>query len=928
MHLFHQQLRKIHAALPGFMLFFCLTVLPCALTWGQSVRPFVRFVPMAPGTGLFSEHMEAADVNADGFKDIFFGAPGSTRNGQANAGVIFLITGPFQEGANLTLQRDTLVTQNSQIIGGRTTNAFIGREFRIGNFNGDANPDIAVTQFGFSGTTNAVLLFFGPFQQGAVRETPDLIIQSDRLFDGFGQAMTVLENLDGLRRDGLAIGANGRGPDEEGEVLVFRNLASATGVILPDQATTVFRGPESEGLFGSALAFLGDVNGDGNADLGISAPTTSIASGGFKRGSVYVFFGPLRTGTVFASQANVVFHGRNNNNSWGSRIWAYRDINNDGLADFAFSSTIEGAVALARGRRTWSTSIRIGDTPTVASDSLILFRIYGNMIGFGSAAEFTGDFNRDGIRDPIIGARGDETPRAGSFSFFLMNGTPRNPPFFGVNHLFASEVINLGNVSANDLYNVDDVIFSSPRDINNLGYAYLYRGEINPPALTFNVSPSNALEIGQTVNLNIEWSKGSRDIRQVRLVRTLNNKNDTTRFTLGGENRAMVQQTFATNATVQYRVEVIDDLGITVPQTRVVNWAAFPRPFELVTDFTQPLVVEGDRNRTQLFSWTASADTNRRPILYQLMIGPTIASLDLANPATQRVFLNQTGGLSVGAFFGDIRNYLAAQGATVGSTTTAYWQVYANNGVLLTSASNGPRRIDLTLRPLDNNLLLTTPSRGMTILGNKENFITFQWQALQADQSDLLIRYQFVVLQQGNNGSRVLFSRFTNNNGASREFNFTFEDADRMLVENNLKQQAISDSARVFFTVRAVINESSEWYANNGPRRLGIKFLRIFNNTETEERSTLPVKLTLKPAFPNPFNPQVTVPFGLPEATRVTIEIVNILGQQVYRWESPGALPAGWQQHRLESHNWASGVYIVRVRTAKEVAIQKVMLVK
>ncbi len=51
--------------------------------------------------------------------------------------------------------------------------------------------------------------------------------------------------------------------------------------------------------------------------------------------------------------------------------------------------------------------------------------------------------------------------------------------------------------------------------------------------------------------------------------------------------------------------------------------------------------------------------------------------------------------------------------------------------------------------------------------------------------------------------------------------------------------------------------------------------------TVTFGLADLPTEFTVNPAYPNPFNPTVTVPFALPASGEVTFTIFNVLGQRV-----------------------------------------------
>ena len=79
----------------------------------------------------------------------------------------------------------------------------------------------------------------------------------------------------------------------------------------------------------------------------------------------------------------------------------------------------------------------------------------------------------------------------------------------------------------------------------------------------------------------------------------------------------------------------------------------------------------------------------------------------------------------------------------------------------------------------------------------------------------------------------------------------------------------------------------------------------------------IPKDYELKSAFPNPFNPTVTIPFGLPTESDVSISIYNITGQLVRSMMSstiqPGYHSVQWNSLTTTGQKVPSGMYIVRM---------------
>lgn len=84
--------------------------------------------------------------------------------------------------------------------------------------------------------------------------------------------------------------------------------------------------------------------------------------------------------------------------------------------------------------------------------------------------------------------------------------------------------------------------------------------------------------------------------------------------------------------------------------------------------------------------------------------------------------------------------------------------------------------------------------------------------------------------------------------------------------------------------------------------------------------------------YPNPFNPETTISFDLPEESDVRLEIYNIKGQKVKTLQSE-RLDAGnhsviWNGTNSNSKQVASGVYFYRLTTGKKKLTKKMILMK
>jgi hypothetical protein len=89
----------------------------------------------------------------------------------------------------------------------------------------------------------------------------------------------------------------------------------------------------------------------------------------------------------------------------------------------------------------------------------------------------------------------------------------------------------------------------------------------------------------------------------------------------------------------------------------------------------------------------------------------------------------------------------------------------------------------------------------------------------------------------------------------------------------------------------------------------------------------VPTEFEVTSAYPNPFNPQTTIKFGLPEASAVKVSIYDINGRMVDELVDEN-LDAGFHSYIWSPSDVSSGVYIVHVLTQVGMDSQKIMLMK
>jgi hypothetical protein len=265
-----------------------------------------------------------------------------------------------------------------------------------------------------------------PQQSGTV----DLLSQANLQVDGAAvnqfAAITIATagDVNGDGRSDIVLGTR-----SESAYVLFGRIAPGT-VDLSALGDGGFRidGEKQFDSAGSTVAGVGDVSGDGRADLLVGAPFAD-PSGRAEAGSAYVVFGKTSTTTVaLATLGDGGFRidGAVAGDSAGASVAAAGDVNGDTRPDLvvgAFRADNNGRL------QSGSTYVVFGKTSTSPVDLAVLggggYRIDGAAPEdeSGETSAGAGDVNGDGRPDVLVGAPGaDNSGRATSGSVYVVFG--------------------------------------------------------------------------------------------------------------------------------------------------------------------------------------------------------------------------------------------------------------------------------------------------------------------------------------------------------------------------------------------------------------------------------------------------------------------------------------------------------------------------
>ncbi len=327
----------------------------------------------------------AGDVNGDAYSDIIIGAPMYT-NGQANEGSAFVYMGGYS-GPN---ENPDWIQQGS------IEGEHFGRSIACaGDVDGDGYTDVIVGASRYDSITwynpGGALLYKGS-PTGLKTYSNWLYVETgnDQLF---GYSVAGAGDVNGDGYGDVIIGAPNKGYSNRGKVYLF--LGEPTNAGLETTATWSMAVTETEMLYGSVVDTAGDVNGDGYADVIISAGKYDSS-----RGLVEVYLG---NENGLASTPQWTQTGESSLSHYGCDVASAGDVNGDGYSDIIvgeFSAESPRPGYYGGAHVYYGSPAGLSTTPAWTG----FHPYFQTMSMYGYAVSSAGDVNADGYSDVIVGA--------------------------------------------------------------------------------------------------------------------------------------------------------------------------------------------------------------------------------------------------------------------------------------------------------------------------------------------------------------------------------------------------------------------------------------------------------------------------------------------------------------------------------------------
>ncbi|MCP3939186.1 MAG: hypothetical protein GY708_27875, partial [Actinomycetia bacterium] len=363
------------------------------------------------------------DLDGDGIVDIAVGARFDDDGGTDRGAVYVLFL-----NADGTVKAEQKI---SSIAGGLTGPLddldYFGQSVAgVGDLDGDGIADIAVGAWadddGGSGRGAAYVLFLNA--DGTVKAEQKISSTVGGLTgplgnsDYFGISVAGVGDLDSDGIVDIAVGVTGDDDAGSNRGAAYVLFLTADGTVNAEQKISSTQGGLTGPLgdtdeFGSSVAGVGDVDGDGIADIAVA--TLYDGDGGFGRGAFYVLFlnadGTVKAEQKISSTAGGLTGPLDDTDYFGKSVAGIGDIDGDGIADVTVGAYGDDDGGSDRGA---AYVLFLNTDGTVKAEQKISSTTGGltgplnNTDRFGTSVAGIGDLDGDGIADIAVGAYRDD----------------------------------------------------------------------------------------------------------------------------------------------------------------------------------------------------------------------------------------------------------------------------------------------------------------------------------------------------------------------------------------------------------------------------------------------------------------------------------------------------------------------------------------
>ncbi|MFH0701277.1 MAG: hypothetical protein V2A62_02480 [Candidatus Woesearchaeota archaeon] len=453
------------------------------------------------------------DINNDGYDDMIIGAPDATANGYSGAGKVYI----FYGGSNGIPSMVNLSQANVTINGIVSSTGSAKISLSGGDINNDSLTDLVIGMSAsqdsdYTYSKGKVYIFWGTysFPTGLNFTNANVTITGINYYDYFGSGGTKIGdvNCDGLKD--LIVGAYYL---NDGQAFIFYGRNSWSSSFNYNNANVTFNSSGKGLLTRENGIAIGDINGDGCKDIILGDSYDDPGTSGHNQnGITYVFYGSNSfSSSIPVANANVSIngtHGEIITGEFSGSAITSTDMNGDGYADIIIGAynadvggTDRGRVDVVYGAEVLPSAIRLETQANITINGTINSAYAGYALS-------SGDYNKDGYEDILIGAYGSSANGISSAGeTYLIYGSPSLPRGLLINSSnvtingasssgYSGESVQMGDANGDGF---SDIIIGAygvdANEITDSGESYLILGKVTCNVINRSTTLTNNLTV-------------------------------------------------------------------------------------------------------------------------------------------------------------------------------------------------------------------------------------------------------------------------------------------------------------------------------------------------------------------------------------------------------------------------------------------------
>lgn len=217
-------------------------------------------------------------------------------------------------------------------IEGRGANGRLGTTIAALDLDGDGVGDLVLgaptLELGGVSAAGEVSILLGPIDADTTTADADVRLETGSFSDLFGAGVAAVGDVTGDGQVDIALSAPGR-MSLAGATWVLAGMPASDGKVW-DEAVSRIDGPTTGGLLGVGVAAAGDADADGVGDLLVGAPGSGVV------GRAWLLHGPLPSGGIDPSVVGATFLGAGVDDLAGLVLGGGVDLSGDATGDMLF----------------------------------------------------------------------------------------------------------------------------------------------------------------------------------------------------------------------------------------------------------------------------------------------------------------------------------------------------------------------------------------------------------------------------------------------------------------------------------------------------------------------------------------------------------------------------------------------------------------